>query len=364
MARQRSVNVFSLSFLDIMSCGFGAVILIYIVINHGTEFSGTHLDPKLQAKVSQMRLAVEAESRRQFELRDSIKLVNDQVELTRLTVEQKLLLISELRASLEIINAKEVEAEKERESLELALRKLETEIQDVQAAVAASEEAGRALRNIEGQGDRQYLTGLRMGGDRILILLDSSASMLDETIVNVIRLRNSGENEQKSSFKWQRSLRTVEWITANMIASSQFLVVTFNSEISPLTTDNSWNWIPTRDKVAIDQTFTKLKSVIPSGGTNLSSAFEAISKLDPAPDNIFLLTDGLPTQGERPNRSATIDASERLRLFSDAIGKLPLSIPINVILFPMEGDPMASPSYWRLAQMTGGSFLSPPEDWP
>ena len=30
----RSFNVFTLSFLDIMFCGFGAVILLVMIINH------------------------------------------------------------------------------------------------------------------------------------------------------------------------------------------------------------------------------------------------------------------------------------------------------------------------------------------
>jgi len=77
-----------------------------------------------------------------------------------------------------------------------------------------------------------------------------------------------------------------------------------------------------------------------------------------------LLTDGLPTQGDRPARGSNIDGQGRMRLFAEALDKLPLSVPVNVILLPMEGDPMASPSFWRLAQMTGGALLSPPEDWP
>jgi hypothetical protein len=30
----------------------------------------------------------------------------------------------------------------------------------------------------------------------------------------------------------------------------------------------------------------------------------------------------------------------------------------------MEGDPLAAAAYWRLAQLSRGSFLSPAEDWP
>ena len=34
-SRNRSFNVFNLSFLDIMSCGLGAVILIFLILKHG-----------------------------------------------------------------------------------------------------------------------------------------------------------------------------------------------------------------------------------------------------------------------------------------------------------------------------------------
>ena len=82
------------------------------------------------------------------------------------------------------------------------------------------------------------------------------------------------------------------------------------------------------------------------------------------PDNIYLLTDGLPTQGEEPSKRTTVTPTERLRHFRNALGQLPSSVPINVVLFPMEGDPDAAQVFWTLAQRTGGSMLSPSRDWP
>ena len=38
--------------------------------------------------------------------------------------------------------------------------------------------------------------------------------------------------------------------------------------------------------------------------------------------------------------------------------------PVNIVLLPMEGDPAAPTYFWRLAQATGGAFLSPPWGWP
>ena len=42
----------------------------------------------------------------------------------------------------------------------------------------------------------------------------------------------------------------------------------------------------------------------------------------------------------------------------------PEHVPVNILLYPMEGDPMAAPAYWKLAIATRGSFLTPSKDWP
>ena len=61
MTRRRELNVFSLSFLDIMSCGFGAVILIFVLINQGSvaEQQTANLDLILTATDLQKRLTEE-----------------------------------------------------------------------------------------------------------------------------------------------------------------------------------------------------------------------------------------------------------------------------------------------------------------
>ena len=42
--RTRDIEVFSLSFLDIISCAFGAIILILLVIRKGDEISEKNFD--------------------------------------------------------------------------------------------------------------------------------------------------------------------------------------------------------------------------------------------------------------------------------------------------------------------------------
>ncbi|NND44365.1 MAG: hypothetical protein HKN58_03510 [Xanthomonadales bacterium] len=82
------------------------------------------------------------------------------------------------------------------------------------------------------------------------------------------------------------------------------------------------------------------------------------------PDNLFLLTDGLPTQGASPPKKYMVSGEQRRRNFLDAVKRLPRGIPVNTILFPMEGDPEAAALYWQFAMTTQGAFIAPSRDWP
>jgi hypothetical protein len=108
-----------------------------------------------------------------------------------------------------------------------------------------------------------------------------------------------------------------------------------------------------------------MRNLVPSDGTSLENAFSIITQLNPRPDSIVLVTDGLPTQGASPPAlRKTVDGEQRLKLFERSLGKLPSGIPVNVILMPMEGDPMAPSAFWALTRKTKGIFLSPARDWP
>ena len=84
----------------------------------------------------------------------------------------------------------------------------------------------------------------------------------------------------------------------------------------------------------------------------------------PLPDNVFLITDGLPTQGMKGARRAVVDERQRQRLFADATALLPPQVRVNVILLPLEGDLLASAAYWVFAAKSGGTYMSPSVDWP
>ena len=107
-----------------------------------------------------------------------------------------------------------------------------------------------------------------------------------------------------------------------------------------------------------------LRRTAPEGGTNMKAAMDIVMTMSPPPDNIILLVDGLPTMDGPTSNRRTVSGQERTRLFTNALRELPSNIPVNIFLYPLEGDFEAPFLYWLLAYRSGGSFISVSKDWP
>ncbi len=250
------------------------------------------------------------------------------------------------------------------ERLRRELAELNRQSQELVTKERDEAEDARSLRAFEGEGNRQYLTGLRMGGKYVVILVDTSTSMLDRTIVNILRRRNMSADQQRRAPKWQQAVNTVDWLTTQIPAGTNVQVIGFNDKATWLIPGTESKWVTVNDGTELDAPVEALRKTYPQGPTSLHAAFNAIKTLEPKPDNIFLLTDGLPTMGEILPTRPGVSAKDRLDHFDRAIRQLPVGVPVNTLLFAMEGDPQAAPAYWLLAIRTGGSMMAPSEDWP
>jgi hypothetical protein len=264
------------------------------------------------------------------------------------------------------------DADKETLSRREAIERLKADLKSIdegkrrlEGASTSKETTGTRVRGFTGTGDRQYLTGLKLGGERVILLVDVSASMLDETVVNVLRMRNMSEARKLLSDKWRRTLSTVEWLAAQLPAEAEFQMIAFNTKPKFLVEGSDGKWLKVTDPNALTEAITNLRKIVPQDGTSLENVFVAMNTLNPKPDNVILITDGLPTQGASPPLlKKTVDGDDRVEFFERAIAKYPKNVPLNVILMPMEGDPSAPSAYWLASRRTGGSFMSPSKDWP
>ncbi len=364
MRRRRRLNVFGLAFLDAMMCGFGSVVLLYMVINSAVGVRAGELTGDLQAEVDRLEAEVLEGVENLAELRNSAERSSREEATTRGLSRRLIEILKEIEQELATFEETTLARKEHLDQLKTDIRTLEEESKRLAARLPADETPGDKLRTFVGDGDRQYLTGLKVGGDRIFILLDRSASMLDDQIVNIVRRRNQSDEIKRQAPKWQRAVATVDWLATQIPRGSSFQVYTFADAAEPAVEGTGGQWLDGGSAEALNDAVAAVRGQVPGGGTNLYRALSAVSAMRPAPDNLTLIVDGLPTQGRNPSSGGTVSAKQRRRLFDDALGQLSRRIPVNVILLPMEGDPDAASSYWRLAMATRGSFLTPSEDWP
>ena len=364
MARRRSFTVISMSFLDAMTCGFGAVILFFMIIAANVDLRHDVVLEDRSAEARRLELQVEVGSRNLAQLREQLALLLQDNATTYAARDEAIAAIreteAELRRLLEDANANEEMIEQ----LEADLAQLETERENLGAESETIEQTGNFIREVRGEGYRQYLTGLRMGGERILILVDVSTSMLDKSVPLVLRARNMSDEDKRRATKWRQVVDTVDWLTAQIQPGTQFQVIAFNTKAWAVIEGTDLQWLTTTDGSELNRAVEALGEIIPDGGTSLHAAFDALNSMIPRPDNVYLLVDGLPTQGQGPPQRSGVSGRERMEHFQRAARNAPRLVPINVLLFAMEGDPLAAPAYWALTLQTGGSLLQPSEDWP
>jgi archaellum component FlaC len=365
MARKRRpFEVFSMSFLDCMSCGFGAVILFFMIINAQVKET-TEDDPSdLMAETRKLEVEI-LDGRKNLVLaKNTMEDLTEETETAEGQIAQIIALIEELRAELSQYDSETLAQIERVEELQSDIKSLEEEVKRLLAMSVEEETDGNSLREFKGEGDRQYLTGLKLGGSRTLILVDRSASMLDDTIVNIIRRRNMPLDEKLRAVKWRQVVASVDWLTAQFQPGSEFQIYMFNNEVEPVIKGSDGVWLKSDETNQIDEAIRVLRRTAPENGTNMKAALEVARTLSPLPDNIILLVDGLPTMDEPTTNSKTINGRDRLRLYNNALRELPSGVPVNVFLYPLEGDYEAPIVYWVLAYRSGGSFISVSKDWP
>lgn len=358
MARKsRTTSTFSLSFLDIMSCGLGAAVLIFLLLKHVVDGPAVITDPKSLAEANLLEEEIVQGEEQLARIRNTISDVSDETVTAQGLARQ---ISDELEQVKNQIDDETPESVVDATGLQARISQLEQQ----KRALENTRISGSKAYEFSGDGQRQYLTGIRMSGRNVLVLVDSSASMLDDTIVNIVRRRSLPEVVKNQSPKWLRTKAIAQWVIANLPLQSDFQILSFNSTVTPVIDKQANTWYRVTDRVSVAKAVQGLDSISPNNGTNLQTAIETAMNMRPLPDNIFLITDGLPTLARGSATTGSIDGRERMNLFYKSLESLVPNIPVNTILLPLEGDPYAAGVYWYLAQASNGSFLTPARGWP
>lgn len=342
--RNRFLNPFGLAFLDVMSCGLGAAVLLFLIIDHNlTELaqaseSGEGDLQLLEQSIQEQEELIAGHQRQVKQLRRELQSLAQQ-RVAAMTTQ------AELRA-------RQPQAS-DTIRLEKELRKQKQKLQEAKKS--------KQLRETEGEGQRQYVAGFRVEGRRILILLDRSASMQDERIASIIRNKFLPIKYQIESYKWRWARSIFEWVLAHLPEQAQYQVWGFSTTATPALPKSGW--LQAKDEKRMEEVIAAVQGWVPSGGTRLDTTLAKVARMKPRPDAVYLITDGLPTQGKSWFKKNRVSPAQRMEFFYAATKGI-AGPPFNIVLLPLEGDPAAAGAYWGFAMQTDGQFLAPAEDWP
>ncbi len=356
--------MFTLSFLDCICCGFGAVVLFYTIVQAQAGAQEILRIDQLTGEVRKLEEEVKVGMRNLVLLRNTLEKTDEDTAAAK----ARAIRVAEELKKLQQTSVHEGDTIAKREHINKLIadiKSLEEGNKRLAGGALDKGPAGDRVKAFRGRGERRYISALRIKGKRVLVLLDTSASMMEDDVVKVIRLRNQPEAARKLAPKWRRAIDMVEWVSAQLPANSQFQVYGFNVKARAVIGRHARQVARfQRSARASTMCCSATRNIVPGDGTSLVNALIAVRTINPAPDQIILITDGLPTQGSVPPSRKFINVREREKLFDDAAKTVTKDMPVDIVLLPMKGDLLAAHAFWRLARRTGGSYVIPSRDWP
>ena len=335
MHKRREAQSSALSFMDCICCGFGAVLLLFI------------LTAKAQITDSQEKVV------------QSVNAAETLEAAIRETKAKKLALAEEIKAldpqpNTKATNVAVLAAEQER-----LAKAVEDQAKALTALENKTEPSEQPAALDRPSADKSYLSGLRLRGPRAVILLESSGSMLAEDAKTAIQIIQQGTAAK--SKKWLRSKAAVRTVLAAIPKGTQVAIFAMAEETKVLSGSTKNPYIDPYDNEALLSFLDRLEQLEARGGADLSKGLQAVNQLNQRASSLLLIGDGLPT-APAP-RSGSLTEADRVKLFNRAMANR-LNYPFNAILFPFSGDPAAAGLFWQLSGRTKGITLIPDNDWP
>lgn len=335
MPKRREAQSSALSFMDCICCGFGAVLLLFILTAKAQITDSQEKATQSVNAAKTLETAIHEAKARKLALEKEIEALDPQPNIkassvAALAVEQERL-------------AKAVEDQTN------ALTALKTNSEPTKQPAALDRPSA----------DNSYLSGLRLRAPRAVILLESSGSMLAEDAKTAIQIIQQGTGAK--SKKWLRSKAAVRAVLAAIPKGTQVAIFAMAEETLALSGSTKNPYIDPYDNKALLSFLDRLDKLKASGGADLSKGLQTVTQMRQRPSSLLLIGDGLPT-APAP-RSGSLTEADRVKLFNRAMA-IRFNYPFNAILFPFSGDPSAAGLFWQLSGRTKGITLIPDNDWP
>ena len=176
MRKRRTTEEFSLSFLDVICCGFGAVILLLMITKTVQPQIIEASTVNLQGKVAEMQEQV-------FEIRGETRILNRDLNARQ---EQ----LSAYRERIAILQAQLASTRSRHDSLQVNASTSDVIAEQLAIARQSLTEEQKRLQAQQSQAKNNYIGGIPVDSEYIIFVIDTSGSMF--------------------YYAWERVLREVE----------------------------------------------------------------------------------------------------------------------------------------------------------
>lgn len=162
--RRREVEIFSLSFLDVVSCGFGAIILLLVISKIGEPLVVERISEDMTATLARLEQELHA-------IRGESKVISRQLQDRARTVAAERKTVTSLQADLAALEGQYRSLRLELDSVTAVERQLQSARQDLSA------EMRRLQQDKPAPPPEGVIGGVPVDSEYIVFIIDTSGSM-------------------------------------------------------------------------------------------------------------------------------------------------------------------------------------------
>jgi hypothetical protein len=173
--RKPPIEIFSMSFLDIISCAFGAIILLFVLSKQAEPMVIEGIRKNLDGVIAELQRTI-------FELRGEVTVLNREKNAKRVELKRDRVELDGLDKELQAVRGQYAAAEQTLEAKLIIEGKL----------ASARQELSEEMRRLLGEDFRRSETDSNIGGvpvdsEYIIFIIDTSGSMFNNAWALVIR---------------------------------------------------------------------------------------------------------------------------------------------------------------------------------
>ncbi|MBT6073551.1 MAG: hypothetical protein HOH08_01240, partial [Gammaproteobacteria bacterium] len=246
MAR-RQFNVFNLSFLDVMACGFGAIILFFMIINSQVKSRSNKASVILKSQTEFLEEEIVDGQKRMTNIKNEINKIDEDSSTIQGSIDELMKIIEELTKEISLYENISLASQDSVEKLKSDIKILEQDSKRLSSeAEKQSQLSGDSPFDRGGEGQRQYISGCKVSGERVLFLVDSSTSMLANSYANALLFSIYPDEEKIRAPKWSQVVKGVEWMATRL--KGEFQIYTFNESAQSVLDQSDGEWIKADSK--------------------------------------------------------------------------------------------------------------------